>query len=365
MLENQFYLSILERVIPLDLNTQLTQAEIPELYPFGYDGIIAVVNPNPQNPSILGLKNCSNQIWTATLSNGEIRQIAIGRSIKLEEQVQIDFGAVTGIITQYNSKEKATTKFDFKKIQSKLESIKGYLGLIIWLYIFLGIAVSEINSWWTSTQNNPSSSSSSTSDDNACAGIRQRLENASISYLKINAIYQNRFPDGPYPIDPNNSSHQPYQNEWCKIADELLTQERSGTIPEENYPPDSYPPLAWDIHPTQEGAGTIAETSDTELDVESAPLVNGNQPNSKERLSRQLTKQLYCGESYQPGDTWWVVKGPKDTLDIVKNDYCGDAYSDNEEVQVAGFRSEDAALHFANTLSNDSGYSFYVTKKYD
>jgi hypothetical protein len=101
MSDTQFYLSIQERNIPLTYHTQLTQADIPQLQPQGYDGVVAQINPNPNNTALLGLKNCSTQIWTVNLPTGEIRQIQRGQTIKLEENTQIDFGSVYGTIVSH------------------------------------------------------------------------------------------------------------------------------------------------------------------------------------------------------------------------------------------------------------------------
>ncbi|HEY9702273.1 MAG TPA: hypothetical protein V6C58_07490, partial [Allocoleopsis sp.] len=115
MSETQFYLSIQGRNIPLNYNTQLTQTDIPQLQPQGYDGVVAQINPNPQNPAILGLKNCSTQIWTVTLPTKEIIQIPLGKSIKLEENTQINFGLIYGNIAQ-KTPDKNVKKFPKKPL---------------------------------------------------------------------------------------------------------------------------------------------------------------------------------------------------------------------------------------------------------
>jgi len=102
MSETQFYLSIQGRNIPLNYYTNLTQTDIPQLQAQGNDDIVARINTNPKNRAILGLKNCSTQIWTVTLPTGEIRQIQIGQTIELEENTQINFGLIYGLITRNN-----------------------------------------------------------------------------------------------------------------------------------------------------------------------------------------------------------------------------------------------------------------------
>ncbi|MBG0743203.1 MAG: protein kinase [Cylindrospermopsis raciborskii KL1] len=69
-----------------------------------------------------------------------------------------------------------------------------------------------------------------------------------------------------------------------------------------------------------------------------------------------------CGDSYTSGSQWWAVKGPVSALSVVKNKYCGDAYIASRETQAASFSSESAAWSFANALSSESGYQFWVKK---
>jgi RsiW-degrading membrane proteinase PrsW (M82 family) len=92
-----FSLSIQQRLIPLGIGTQIQTSQIPGLGAQAR-GIVAEVNANPQDPNILGLKNCSHQVWTVTLANGQQTSIDPNRSVKLTSGTRIDFGAVTGAI---------------------------------------------------------------------------------------------------------------------------------------------------------------------------------------------------------------------------------------------------------------------------
>ncbi|MDH6066175.1 protein kinase [Chrysosporum ovalisporum APH033B] len=78
--------------------------------------------------------------------------------------------------------------------------------------------------------------------------------------------------------------------------------------------------------------------------------------------SSSTTWQSTCGHSYIPGAQWWAVKGPSNALSAVKNNYCGDAFITKKETQAASFTSESAAWSFANRLSQESGFQFWVTK---
>ncbi|MDH6100610.1 protein kinase [Anabaenopsis sp. FSS-46] len=75
-----------------------------------------------------------------------------------------------------------------------------------------------------------------------------------------------------------------------------------------------------------------------------------------------LTRRSTCGHPYVSGADWWAVKGPSSALSTVKNNYCGDALIVGKETQAASFTSEMDARSFANSLSNESGYQFWVTK---
>jgi RsiW-degrading membrane proteinase PrsW (M82 family) len=95
--QSPFSLSIQQRLIPLGLGTQLQTTEIPGLGAQAR-GVVAEINSHPQDPHILGLKNCSHQVWTVTLTNGQQTKINPGRSLKLAPGTKINFGSVTGEI---------------------------------------------------------------------------------------------------------------------------------------------------------------------------------------------------------------------------------------------------------------------------
>jgi hypothetical protein len=67
-------------------------------YDTASDASVAQVSAHPGDPSILGLKNLTGQTWSATLSEGEQRQVEPGRSIKVAAGTKIDFGSVLGEI---------------------------------------------------------------------------------------------------------------------------------------------------------------------------------------------------------------------------------------------------------------------------
>ena len=93
-----FSLRIQQKTIPLTMGTQLQAREIPGLAAQKPNGIVAEVNANPQDPSILGLHNCSQQVWLMTFPNGQQKQIDPDRSVKLATSTKINFGSVQGEI---------------------------------------------------------------------------------------------------------------------------------------------------------------------------------------------------------------------------------------------------------------------------
>ena len=84
------------RSIALSLGTTLTLEDIPGLPAASAGEIVAEVNRNPKDASILGLKNLSRRTWKVTKANGEKRKVPHGRSIQLEVGMDIDFGPLKG-----------------------------------------------------------------------------------------------------------------------------------------------------------------------------------------------------------------------------------------------------------------------------
>lgn len=95
---HHFCLHVKYQDIPLKDGAQLRGKDIPGLEPQVAGGFVAQVDHNPQEPTILGLKNCSQRVWIATLTSGEQKQIQSGRTIKLVAGTKINFGSVVGEI---------------------------------------------------------------------------------------------------------------------------------------------------------------------------------------------------------------------------------------------------------------------------
>jgi hypothetical protein len=77
---------------------KLTATDIPGLQPSNAGGAIAEVGRNPNDPSILGLKNLSRTAWTATLANRDRVQVEPGRNVRIAAGTRISFGSIDGEI---------------------------------------------------------------------------------------------------------------------------------------------------------------------------------------------------------------------------------------------------------------------------
>jgi hypothetical protein len=87
-------LHIRGRKILLDAGVRISSADIKGLNAKLPDGTVAEVVRNPNQPDILGLKNCSTSKWSARTAAGERREIESGKSVKLATGTRISFGDV-------------------------------------------------------------------------------------------------------------------------------------------------------------------------------------------------------------------------------------------------------------------------------
>ena len=86
------------RRLSLNPSSSLREEDIVGLLSQLQNGVVAIVDRNPNDPLILGLKNLSTTPWTVTLPDGWKHEVAPGRSIKLINGVQINFGFCDGTI---------------------------------------------------------------------------------------------------------------------------------------------------------------------------------------------------------------------------------------------------------------------------
>ena len=58
----------------------------------------AEVTQHPTNKTLWGLKNLSDEKWVGTTADGQVRDIAPGRSVTLSVGTKIQFGSAAGEI---------------------------------------------------------------------------------------------------------------------------------------------------------------------------------------------------------------------------------------------------------------------------
>lgn len=98
-LRNSFVLQLASgRKLVLQAGMQLTVRDIPGLTPQVPGLVVAQVSMHPQNPSVLGLQNLSTTAWVLSQAGGDRRRVEPGRSVKLADGTQIDFGNGTVVI---------------------------------------------------------------------------------------------------------------------------------------------------------------------------------------------------------------------------------------------------------------------------
>jgi RsiW-degrading membrane proteinase PrsW (M82 family) len=78
--------------IPATLGARLYERQAPGAHATRGDGVVAEVTTHPNDPAVLGLKNLSGQPWNVTLASGEQRELAPGRSIRLEAGLSARIG---------------------------------------------------------------------------------------------------------------------------------------------------------------------------------------------------------------------------------------------------------------------------------
>jgi hypothetical protein len=93
---NGFKLLVGLRTLLLRDGDRFQTGEISGLAALNGDGLIAAVNHNPKDPTMLGLQNLSTSPWRATMPGGEVREVPSGKSVKLASGSRIDFGTTQG-----------------------------------------------------------------------------------------------------------------------------------------------------------------------------------------------------------------------------------------------------------------------------
>jgi len=94
-----------------------------------------------------------------------------------------------------------------------------------------------------------------------------------------------------------------------------------------------------------------------------AVVWSGRLPSRTTTSEPALSYQKSCGSTYTATGRWWPVLGPSSRVVLarVKQNYCGDAYFNEEgSVQVASFGTRLAAQKFRDRLTDAMGVQFRV-----
>jgi RsiW-degrading membrane proteinase PrsW (M82 family) len=87
-----------ERTIPLYAGAALNAQSVPGLAAGAPDGRVALVEPNPKDAHILGLRNLSRQNWNVTLPDNQRIEVPPGKAMRLQSGARIDFGLCQAFI---------------------------------------------------------------------------------------------------------------------------------------------------------------------------------------------------------------------------------------------------------------------------
>lgn len=93
-----FSLRVAGRDMALHPGTTIRQSDLPGFSGSATNGIVAVVDHSPCDPSVFGLKNLSQNTWRVTMADGNGKAVAPGKSIRLAAGSTLDFGGAAGKI---------------------------------------------------------------------------------------------------------------------------------------------------------------------------------------------------------------------------------------------------------------------------
>jgi len=89
-------IKIAQSIVMLNSNSKIYMHHIKDNLDF--NTVIAEVTQHPTNPSLWGLKNVSNELWSIVKADGNVASVEPGRSVSLSIGTRINFGAVEGEI---------------------------------------------------------------------------------------------------------------------------------------------------------------------------------------------------------------------------------------------------------------------------
>lgn len=95
-----WFLRVGTRQVSLSVGTRIRDEEIAGLVAQGSDGIVAEINQNPADASMIGLKNLSVNAWSVLDPKSGVRKVQPGQSARLLPGTRINFGSIFGEVGQ-------------------------------------------------------------------------------------------------------------------------------------------------------------------------------------------------------------------------------------------------------------------------
>lgn len=87
-----------KQIVMLNHDTRLFINHIDPNKPDDFSEVAAEVNRHPNDPNIWGLKNLTPEKWVVTYANGDVKDVAPGRSLTISEGAAVNFGPTQGEI---------------------------------------------------------------------------------------------------------------------------------------------------------------------------------------------------------------------------------------------------------------------------
>lgn len=87
-----------KNVVMLNYDAQLFPHHVNNQKLYDFSRTVAAMTQNPKQPSIWGLKNCSDEKWVITTGEGNIKDVEPGRTVTLAVGTKINFGKTEGEI---------------------------------------------------------------------------------------------------------------------------------------------------------------------------------------------------------------------------------------------------------------------------
>ena len=92
-------LAVGRETIVLDRGSRLFPHHVLPGRAYDFGTPLAAVDGHPQYPAVMGLRNLSDRTWACRLPDGTATEVPPGRTIRLLDRLDVDFGARRGIVS--------------------------------------------------------------------------------------------------------------------------------------------------------------------------------------------------------------------------------------------------------------------------